>query len=99
MGSHATIILGMVGLKKPLKGEYQVALFMGTLKTITLEDTVIKVMGIKATSRASIHLIMAQDKDSMGTLTTWLAINKLATSGGVTNPIARLTSITTFFVT
>ncbi len=41
MNAHATISLGMVGLKKPLKGEYQVALFMRALKTITLEDTVI----------------------------------------------------------
>ena len=41
MDSHATISLGMVGLKKPLEDEYQVALFMGTLKTITLEDTMI----------------------------------------------------------
>ncbi|PTO91016.1 hypothetical protein CWN98_00380 [Vibrio splendidus] len=41
MNSHATISLRMIGLKKPLKGEYQVALFEGTLKTIIPEETVI----------------------------------------------------------
>lgn len=41
MNSNAIISLKMVGLKKPLKGEYQVALFMETLKTITPEETVI----------------------------------------------------------
>ena len=43
-------------------------------------------MIIKATSMAPIQPKIARDKDSIGTLPTWLAINKLAPSGGSNKP-------------